>query len=461
MKGATEFKPSQEESKSLPFFTGSNAPEITPIEWIAKRLLAKGAGTILFGQPGVSKTAHLAILCASLCLGKPFADFAIEKPYKVLYLDFDGGWNWTGSLFKAAFHGAGLEGLPANFLYRSPLTEQCQLPSGVGSSLEKIGDLIANTAKEQKVDVVVVDSLGQGMGGDQNSNQEAALALRIGLNGARAEGASVLVLDHSTKASRIAGETVPTPSGAQQKRAWARVTVALEQEGEGEDRLSRWSVDKSNAEHFKPFLTRLLFQNDSSGQLDTLRLELIGEAGARQGSQLDQLEIVLGQVRQKLLDQGGEVARKEFGYGGTVGRALKMLTESGEIEKHRYGFYRLKGNLTTYPTPKHWSDGQVDDEVDQPDLTKLDQAKNPQEKSVRFTCQGSGDAVKPPRYTSKNARVSGVAKSIHKHNKQRFEAFHQKPTASLGTCPDCGNELERDLFQKAVCGYCGGWRVKR
>jgi hypothetical protein len=398
MKGATEFKPKQEESRSLPFFTGSNAPEITPIEWIAKLLLAKGAGTILFGQPGVSKTAHLAILCASLCLAKPFADIPIEKRYKVLYLDFDGGWNWTGELFKAAFRGAGLEGLPHNFLYWSPLTEQCQLPSGVSSSLEAIGERIANTVREQKIDVVVADSLGQGMGGDPNSNQDAALALRTGLNGARAEGASVLVIDHATKAARIAGEMVPTPSGAQQKRAWARVTIALEQEGQGEDRVTRWSVDKSNTQHFAPFLTRLHFQNNAGGQLDTLRLELIGDAGARQGSQLDQLTLALGQIRQKLLDQGGEAKRADFGYNGTITRALQSLVESGEIENHRHGFYRFKSDLTIQPTPKHWSDGQMDDEFDQPNLTKLDQVKSGLDKP----------ATNRAERLNGQARISGV-----------------------------------------------------
>lgn len=361
---------------SLPFFVGTNAPEITAIVWIVKLLLAQGAGTILFGQPGVSKTAHLAILCASLCLGKSFAGITIDRPYKILYLDFDGGWNWTGPLFKAAFRGAGLEGLPNNFLYWSPLTDQCQLPNGENNALEFIGERIAQVVRDEGVDVVVTDSVGQGMAGDPNSNQDAALALRLGLNPARAAGASVLVVDHATKAARIAGEMVPTPSGAQQKRAWARVTVALEQEGDGEERLTRWSVDKSNAQHFAPFLTRLHFQNDVSGQLDTLRLELIGEAGARQGSQLDQLEMMLGQLRKKLLDQGGEAKRSDFGYGGTVTRALKILIDSGEIENHRYGFYRLKGNLTALPNPMHWSDGQVNEELDQNDLTKLDQVSS-------------------------------------------------------------------------------------
>jgi hypothetical protein len=321
----------------LPFLAGPGLPEITAITWIVNLLLAQGAGTILFGQPGVSKTAHLAILSASLCLAKPFAGIEIERPYKVLYVDFDGGWNWTGSLFKAAFRGAGLEGLPENFLYWSPLTDECKLPDGEHTALEFIGRLIAETVKAENVDVVVVDSLGQGMAGDQNSNQDAAIALRTGLNEARAAGASVLVIDHAAKAARIGGEVVPTPSGAQQKRAWARVTVALEQEGEGDDRLTRWSVDKSNAQHFKPFLTRLQFHNDAAGKLDTLRLELIGEAGARTSPTTSPRDDAMQNIMQILREEGGEVQRKAFGYNRTVDRALEILTESGVIEKSGYG----------------------------------------------------------------------------------------------------------------------------
>lgn len=327
---------------ALPFFTGSNSPEIQAINWLVKDFLARGAGTILFGQPGVSKTAHSAVLCASLCQGKDFAGMTVQGKQRVLYLDFDGGWNWTGSLFQAAFRGQGLEGLPENFLYWSPLTDDCKLPDDSQTALEFIGKLIAETVKAEKVDVVVIDSLGQGMSGDQNSNQDAAIALRLGLNDARAAGASILVVDHASKAARIGGDTVPTPSGAQQKRAWARVTVALEQEGDGDNRLTRWSVDKSNAQHFRPFLTRLVFQNDSSGQLDNLRLELVGEAGSRpKPSDQKGSAAVAGEIMALLTSRNEPVPRKEFGRSGTVDRVLRELIESGQVIKTSTGFYAL------------------------------------------------------------------------------------------------------------------------
>jgi AAA domain len=333
----------------LPFFTGKDAPEIEPIDWIVKDLLAKGAGTILFGQPGVSKTAHAAILVASLCLGKPFAGMQVNREYRVLYIDLDGGWNWTGELFRAAFRGNGNQDLPDSFLYWSPLTEQCQLGEGQTASLEFLGDAIEATVRKHKIDVVVVDSLGQFMAGDANSGQDVSLALRLGLNGARAAGAAVLVIDHATKAARTnTGVVVPTPTGSQQKRAWARVTVALEEEGESE-RLTRWSVDKSNSKHFAPFFTRLDFRNDTEGKLDSLSLELVGSAGARPTASGQSGAVAVAATILTALQEKGMVQRKEFGYGGTVDRVLKDLFQNGKIVKPKAGYYSLPTSPSTSP----------------------------------------------------------------------------------------------------------------
>lgn len=75
--------------------------------------------------------------------------------------------------------------------------------------------------------------------------------------------------------------------------------------------------------------------------------------------------------------------------------------------------------------------------------------------------------MKPPRYTSKN-RKAGVAKAIHKWNKERFDPSEglsfdtlAEATKPVATCETCGKELELDLWQKLVCGYCLGWRVAK
>jgi hypothetical protein len=349
-------------SQGLPVFNGLNAPEIRPIPWIIQGFLARGAGTILFGQPGVSKTAHTAILCASLWSGSDFGIFPIlETGLKVLYVDLDGGWDWTAPLFRAAFRGVGLEGLPKDFYYYSPLTPECfDVNPETGErketslvTLEERGSQIAATVKQYQIDLVVVDSLGQFMVGDSNSGQDVSLALRMGLNPARAAGAAVLIIDHATKAARQVGQSVPTPAGSQQKRAWARCTVALEEEDCGGERATRWTVDKSNAAHFAPFLTKLHFQNSGSGELETLTLELIGDAGERNKP----AEIGLGGALAAQADilrilsnkPDGIARRKEFTRNGTYEKVLNAMVESGELTNPHRGVYQV---CTIAPTPR-------------------------------------------------------------------------------------------------------------
>ena len=322
----------------LRVFNGASAPAVQPIDWLIRQLLARGAGTILFGQPGVSKTAHALVLCACLSRGLPFAGFDTGAGgLRILYVDFDKGWNWSSELIQAAFRGVGCEGLPDDFWYFSPLTAECQEPS-IDTNLEYIGQRIAETVSVLAIDLVVVDSLGMGMAGDPNNQQDVSMALREGLDAARANNAAVLVLDHAAKSAAEMTTRVPTPIGAQSKRAWAVVTVALEREEMG---LTRWSVDKTNAREFLPFVTRLNFENNlTTQQLETLTLERVGEAGDRVkasglGGNAAAQQMILEQL------SSGEKRRKEFGRGGTIDRALEELIASSTVVKPAHGIYRL------------------------------------------------------------------------------------------------------------------------
>jgi AAA domain len=323
------------------FFTGSNAPTVKPVPWLVPGFLAQGAGTILFGQPGVGKTTHGAALTASLVMGEDFGPFQVLNPCRVLYVDFDGGWDWNAPLFYAAFRALGFEGLPDEFAYFSPLTEACRDPENTKLiALEGFGGEIAQAVHDHQADVVVLDSLGQSMAGDPNSGQDVALALRLGLNPAREAGAAVLVLDHATKAARTVGAGVPTPAGSQQKRAWARVTVALEAEGETGHGV-RWSIDKTNASPWKPFLTRLEFVSIDD-RLDTMTLEFEGEAGERLGKvEPKGSALAVVSILERLRE--GSAERKDFPDGGTYDRALKELLESEKITRSKLGRTSIYG----------------------------------------------------------------------------------------------------------------------
>jgi RecA-family ATPase len=202
MRGATLFEPKADTPKLLRFFSGADAPLIKAVEWLVRGLLARGAITILAGQPGVSKSVHSFILAGCLCLGRDFAGMKVERRYKVLYLDIDGGWNWSAPTLVAAMRGVGLEGLPQNFLYWSPLDEVCQFEDEQSTNLEHLGGILETTVRNEKVDVVIIDSLNQFMEGDSNNNRDVVRALRGGLEGVRRAGAAILILDHTNKAAR-------------------------------------------------------------------------------------------------------------------------------------------------------------------------------------------------------------------------------------------------------------------
>ena len=337
------------EVRMLPIFNGQNAPPVKPVEWLVEKFLARGAGTLLFGQPGVSKSVHTAHLVACLVAGRRFAHFkTVTRGLRVLYLDFDGSWEWNAELFEAAFRGVGLEGIPEAFVYYSPNTEECAYPDEPDGlkALEELGPSLEATVRGLKIDLVVCDSLGQMMVGDTNSGQEVALALRMGLNPARKAGAAVLVIDHATKGA-LGGAGIPTPMGSQQKRAWARVSVALEEEDQDGDKLTRWTVDKSNTAKFEPFLTRLHFAYDVGGErLHTVALDFMGDAGPR--LQQRERDERTQEAQRGILDalQDGARPRGELGgKGGTFDRALKELENSGKVVKTARGIYAWPDTL--------------------------------------------------------------------------------------------------------------------
>ena len=349
------------EPRALSVFNGQTAPPVKPVEWLVEKVLARGAGTLLFGQPGVSKSVHAAHLVACLIVGRPFAHLkTVTRGLRVLYLDFDGSWEWNRELFEAAFRGVGVEGIPAEFIYFSPNTEECQRAGEEAqlTTLETLGADLAYTVKELRVDLVVCDSLGQMMVGDTNSGQDVALALRLGLNPSRKAGAAVLVIDHATKGA-AGGVGIPTPMGSQQKRAWARVSVALEAEEDHGAGVTRWTVDKSNTAKFEPFLTHIHFVGDGE-RLERVDLDFLGEAGPRP---VDRERIDRNhEVKQDILEllQDGPLPRGKLGRAsGTLDRALKALETSGQVVKVGRGVYGLPGQETELPPHQPLENGVV------------------------------------------------------------------------------------------------------
>jgi len=189
--------------------------------------------------------------------------------------------------------------------------------------------------REHQIDLVVIDSLGQFMAGDPNSARDVSIALRAGLGDVRTLGAAVLVIDHTTKSARSNGTTAPTPAGSQQKRAWARVSAVIETAELGGQPVNRWSLDKTNAKGFKPFLTKLDFVEDEDGNLETVTLVHVGADTGRASGRVGNDPVAALEAREDVLRRlgGGPLRRGDLPKGGSYTRAISDLLESGLIQK--------------------------------------------------------------------------------------------------------------------------------
>lgn len=335
-------------SRPLPVINNDTLPVQPDLEWCAKGLLVRGGGTILAGQPGVSKTIHAVWLAISVALGLDFGHFHVPKARNVLYLDYDSSYAQMRPLFEAVSRGMGYQGIPDNIHFHFPGDPNCMFEDGTSppTSLGDLGEYIAATVEKYDIGLVIVDSLMQAMMGDPSSATDAKTALRQGLSPAMHRNVAVLAIDHTTKAM-IGHPTVPTPFGSQLKRAWSRISIILEsEEVSGQERI-RWSIDKSNFAKFPSFWTAPDFQNED-GQLVEVKIEFFGTATPRAIQRIKNTRDSAAQEEiLRLLAESSQVERKCIPRGGTYDRALKTLVETSKITKISHGVYALPDMLDT------------------------------------------------------------------------------------------------------------------
>lgn len=312
------------------------------LEWCVTGLLVCGGGTILAGQPGVSKTIHAVWLATCVALGVDFGQFHVPRARNVLYLDYDSSYAQMRLLFEAVSRAMGYQGIPDNIHFHFPGDPNCLFEDGSSPpmALGDLGEYIAATVEKYDIGLVIVDSLMQAMTGDPSSAPDAKTALRQGLSPAMHRNVAVLAIDHTTKAM-IGHPTVPTPFGSQAKRAWYRFSAILEaEEVNGKERI-RWSVDKSNFRKFPAFWTEIDFQDDN-GQLSEVTVRFIGNATSRTAQNIQNSSDTAAKKEiLRLLTQSSQLERKRIPKGGTYDRALKTLVETNEIIKIRHGVYAL------------------------------------------------------------------------------------------------------------------------
>lgn len=175
-------------------------------EWLVKDLLAIDSFSVLFGPPGSTKS--MLTLDAACCIasGKPFHDREV-KPGKVIYFVAEGlrGLKWRIEAWKLAHPDADMDALYKNLV----------IVPDAPKLLEKAhAGMLINTAEfvhseETPLRLFIIDTWARSLvGGDENSAQDAGIAIDVCEQVRRVTGATALIVHHTgAEGTRERGST--------------------------------------------------------------------------------------------------------------------------------------------------------------------------------------------------------------------------------------------------------------
>ena len=145
--------------------------KIEKIQYILHPLIPKNHLSLIYGEGGTGKSTLALFLSLLAAIKDKVTDYGFvvngERPYNVLYLDYETEKDTIGLQFKYLCNGLGMK---APLFYR-----RCNLP--LSQDLENIKEHISSV----NVDLVITDSVGIACGGDLNEAHTAnlfTLALR-------------------------------------------------------------------------------------------------------------------------------------------------------------------------------------------------------------------------------------------------------------------------------------------
>lgn len=195
------------ERKGTPVMTIGNLERPPAESYLIDPLLPAGKTTIVYAAGGTGKS-YLAVLAAVMvAAGKPTLGWKVTRG-RVLYLDWETDHYEVDERMKRVAAGLGVP--TPEILYRS-----------CAASLEDMAEQMARYVSDERVALVVVDSVGMASGtaregGDAN---ESALRLFAGL---RHIGSTVLAIDHITGEDVKSDKRVAKPYGSIYKVNLAR-----------------------------------------------------------------------------------------------------------------------------------------------------------------------------------------------------------------------------------------------
>lgn len=241
-----------------------------PRRYIVEGLVPEAYPTILYGDGGVAKS--MLALSLGLAIARPDADNWLGVPAQtvpVLYLDFELDDEEQNRRVSQLCVAEGLSMPPEGLLYMAAL--------GYGS--RDAFDAALAECKEHGVKLMVLDSMGPALAGDAESSKDVIAFFQQVLEGFRAAGVSVIIVDHQSKG----GESYQSKRafGSVYKGNLARSTIQAEAKDHTEGSLTvRLRQNKHNfGSKAEPFGVKLCFTEEmvttEAVELDSA--ELAGE----------------------------------------------------------------------------------------------------------------------------------------------------------------------------------------
>lgn len=271
--------------------------------YLVSPILPAGKATIIFGAGGTGKSYLADLLSVAVAAGHDVLGWHVRR-CPVLYLDWETDAYEIDERVKRVAAGLGIAA--PEIMYRA-----CAAP------LEDMAEDIAKRVADERVGLVVVDSVGMASGSAREGGDANESALRL-FSAFRYIGATILALDHITGEDVKSDRAVAKPYGSIYKVNLARSVWELRGNGgtEGDAHLGLFHRKVNRGRLCKEFGIRVRhldysveFANESIqvteglGQSARVRLVLLGgplsvkDAAAESGIDEDKVRVVLNRGR--------------------------------------------------------------------------------------------------------------------------------------------------------------------
>jgi hypothetical protein len=199
--------------------------------WMIRPILEPKNTTIVYGPGSVGKSMFCLYLAVLAHRGISTESLEIDRPFNVLYLDWETSLEEIADRVRIINKGLGLELDELGIWYK-------KMDFGLAKSLEEVREIVVR----RNIDIIVLDSMGYAAAGELESSQSAR-ELHASL---RSLDISALCIHHISKESMSQGRnSVAKPFGSIYYENMARHTFELKKEqGEEEDYLEIGMYDR-------------------------------------------------------------------------------------------------------------------------------------------------------------------------------------------------------------------------